>query len=71
MRTLIQTSLWARMTSLAAGSIIPEFFILVGYAALAGKMQTIATRPSFVRITDRVAGSLMLAVAMIVAAIQQ
>jgi hypothetical protein len=34
-------------------------------------MQTIATRPSFSRITDRVAGSLMLAVAMIVAAIQQ
>lgn len=60
-----------QMIWLAAGSIIPEFFILIGYAALAGKMQTIATRPSFARITDRVAGSLMLAVAMIVAAIQQ
>ena len=56
---------------LAAGSVIPEFFILLGYAVLAGKMQTVATRPSFARITDRVAGSLMLVVAMIVAAIQK
>lgn len=60
-----------QMIWLAAGSMIPEFFILVAYAVLAGKMQTVATRPSFARITDRVAGSLMLAIAMIVAAIQQ
>ncbi|MFJ2988059.1 LysE family translocator [Collimonas sp. NPDC087041] len=60
-----------QMVWLAAGSIIPEFFILLGYAVLAGKMQTVATRPSFARITDRVAGSLMLGVAMIVAAIQK
>lgn len=60
-----------QMIWLAAGSMIPEFFILLGYAVLAGRMQTIATRPAFARITDRVAGSLMLAVAMIVAAIQQ
>ncbi|GAC1525736.1 MAG: LysE family translocator [Collimonas sp.] len=59
-----------QMIWLAAGSIIPELFILIGYAALAGKMQNIATRPGFTRITDRVAGSLMLAVAMIVAAIR-
>jgi homoserine/homoserine lactone efflux protein len=60
-----------QMIWLAAGSIIPEFFILLGYAVLAGKMQTLATRPSFARMTDRFAGSLMLAVAMLVAAIQQ
>ncbi len=56
---------------LAAGSVIPEFFILLGYGVLAGKIQTVATRPSFAKMTNRIAGSLMLVVAAIVAAIQK
>ncbi|MFC5475007.1 LysE family translocator [Paraherbaspirillum soli] len=61
----------AQMVWLALGSVIPEFFILIGYGALAGRMQTLATQARFARVTDRIAGSLMLGVAMMVATLQK
>jgi len=56
----------AQMLWLAAGSIIPEFFILAGYGFLASRAQHLATDPRFARWTDRVAGTLVLAAAALV-----
>jgi homoserine/homoserine lactone efflux protein len=51
----------AQMLWLAAGSVIPEFFILVGYGFAASRAARLATDPRFARLTDRVAGVLVLA----------
>lgn len=56
----------AQMLWLAAGSVIPEFFILLGYGYLASRMAGIASDPSYARWTDRVAGVLVLAAAALV-----
>jgi homoserine/homoserine lactone efflux protein len=56
----------AQMLWLAAGSVIPEFFILAGYGYLASRVAGIATDPRFARWTDRVAGLLVLAAAALV-----
>ena len=58
-----------QMVWFAAGSVIPEFFILAGYGVLAGKASRIATQPRFARVTDRVAGTLMLGAAALVASV--
>jgi homoserine/homoserine lactone efflux protein len=54
------------MIWLAAGSIIPEFFILAGYGWLASRARRIATDERYARWTDRMAGVLMLAAAALV-----
>jgi len=59
-------SVGAQMVWLAAGSVIPEFFILLGYGFLASRAKRIATDPGFARWTDRVAGTLVLIVAALV-----
>jgi len=51
----------AQMVWLAAGSIIPEFFILAGYGWLASRARRVATDPRYARWTDRIAGALVLA----------
>lgn len=56
----------AQMLWLAAGSVIPEFFILLGYGFLASRVRRVATDPRFARWTDRVAGMLVLIVAALV-----
>ncbi|MCU0937908.1 MAG: LysE family translocator [Burkholderiaceae bacterium] len=56
----------AQMVWLAAGSVIPEFFILLGYGFLASRARRIATDPRYARWTDRVAGVLVLIVAALV-----
>ncbi|MCU0769475.1 MAG: LysE family translocator [Burkholderiaceae bacterium] len=56
----------AQMVWLAAGSIIPEFFILAGYGWLASRARRIATDPNYARWTDRIAGVLVLAAAALV-----
>jgi threonine/homoserine/homoserine lactone efflux protein len=58
--------LGAQMIWLAAGSVIPEFFILAGYGFLASRARRVATDPRYARWTDRVAGALVLAVAALV-----
>lgn len=56
----------AQMAWLAAGSVVPEFFILAGYGFLASRAARIATDPRYARWTDRSAGALVLAAAALV-----
>lgn len=56
----------AQMAWLAAGSVVPEFFILAGYGFLASRAAHIATDPRYARWTDRIAGALVLAAAALV-----
>jgi threonine/homoserine/homoserine lactone efflux protein len=59
----------AQMVWLAAGSVIPEFFILLGYGFLASRASHLATDPRFARWTDRVAGVLVLCAAGLVVSV--
>ncbi len=56
----------AQMIWLALGSIVPELIILGGYGYLASRAAHIATDPRYARITDRVAGVLVLGAAALV-----
>jgi homoserine/homoserine lactone efflux protein len=56
----------AQMLWLAAGSVFPEFVILLGYGYLASRLTHIATDARYVRWTDRFAGLLVLAAAALV-----
>jgi threonine/homoserine/homoserine lactone efflux protein len=44
---------------LGISSVVAEFFVLVGYGFLAGRASHLARLPRFVRLTDRVAGVLL------------
>lgn len=59
-------SIGPQMMWLAAGSIIPEFFILAGYGWLASRARRIATDERYARWTDRIAGTLVLGAAALV-----
>jgi threonine/homoserine/homoserine lactone efflux protein len=56
----------AQMVWLAAGSIIPEFFILAGYGWLASRARRVATDARYARWTDRIAGLMVLGAAALV-----
>jgi len=58
-----------QMVWLAAGSIVPEFFILAGYGVLAARARAFATDPRTAQWTDRVAGALVLAAAALVVSV--
>ena len=55
-----------QMAWLAAGSIIPELFILVGYGYLASRAARLTSDPRFAHFTERVAGVLVLGAAALV-----
>jgi len=55
-----------QMTWLATGSIVPEFFILTGYGYLASRAARLTGDPGFARVTERVAGVLVLGAAALV-----
>jgi homoserine/homoserine lactone efflux protein len=61
----------AQMIWLAAGSVIPEFFILAGYGFAASRAARLATDTRFARLTDRVAGVLVLAAAAMVVSVSR
>ena len=61
-----QRAIGPQMLWLAAGSIIPEFFILAGYEVLAARARGLASDPRYARWTERLAGVLVLAVAALV-----
>jgi threonine/homoserine/homoserine lactone efflux protein len=61
----------AQMLWLAAGSVIPEFFILAAYGFAASRAARLAADPRFARITDRAAGALVLAAAAMVLAVSR
>ena len=60
-----------QMLVLAATSIVPEFFILLGYGMLASRASRWATQPRYARMTDRVAGSLVLVAGILVATVNR
>lgn len=55
-----------QMLWLAAGSVIPEFFILAGYGFAASRAARLAADPRYAHLTDRAAGVLVLAAAAMV-----
>lgn len=59
----------AQMLWLAAGSMVPEFFILLGYGYLASRLTHLATDPRYVKWTDRIAGVLVLGAAALVVSV--
>jgi threonine/homoserine/homoserine lactone efflux protein len=61
-----QLPIGAQMLWLAAGSVIPEFFILAGYGFAASRAARLASDSRFARLTDRAAGVLVLAAAAMV-----
>jgi threonine/homoserine/homoserine lactone efflux protein len=58
-----------QMTVLAACSVIPEFFILLGYGMLAAKASHWATQPRYSVLTERIAGTLVTIAGVMVAAV--
>lgn len=58
-----------QMLWLAAGSIVPEFFILAGYGWLGARAAQFAVDPRYARWTDRAAGLLVLCAAALVVSV--
>lgn len=58
-----------QMVILAASSIVPEFFILLGYGALASRTSHYLTQPKYAVITERAAGCLVLMAGLMVAVV--
>ena len=56
-----------QMLILAGCSIIPEFFILLGYGMLASKASHLATQEKYALITERIAGTLVLTAGVLIA----
>ena len=56
-----------QMLVLALCSMIPEFFILLGYGMLASKASHWATQEKYALITERIAGTLVLSAGILVA----
>ena len=56
----------AQMVWLAIGSIVPELLILAGYGYLASRAAHLAQDPRYARVTDRIAGALVLCAAALV-----
>ncbi len=59
----------AQMLWLAAGSIVPEFFILAGYGWLGSRAARLAADPRYARATERAAGVLVLCAAALVVSV--
>jgi homoserine/homoserine lactone efflux protein len=54
-------SVLTQVAILGVTSVVLEFFVLLGYGALAGRLTTIAARPRFQIAANRVAGGLLIA----------
>ena len=55
-----RASVVAQVTILAVTSVVIEFFVLLAYGALAGRLTELATRPRFATLANRIAGSLLI-----------
>ena len=60
-------SVFGQIALLGATSMVLEFFVLLGYGALAGRLTSVATRPRFQTIANRVAGALLIGAGISVA----
>ena len=56
---------------LAATSVLIEFFVQLFYAVLAGRAAHLAAQPRFARITDRIAGTLLIGAGVGMAALRR
>ena len=52
-------------------SVTFEFLVLAGYGALAGRATSIATQPRFAKITNRIAGMMLVTAGVGMAAIRR
>jgi threonine/homoserine/homoserine lactone efflux protein len=64
-------AVWPQVAILALTSVVIEFLVQLLYATAADKASQLATRPSFARITNRVAGSLLIAAGIGIAAVRR
>ena len=62
---------WPQVAILAATSVVIESVVQVFYASIAGRATAFATKPRFVRITNRVSGSLLVAAGLGMAAVRR
>lgn len=60
-----------QVTILALTSVVIEFLVQLFYAVLAGRAAHLASRPRFARITERVAGSLLIGAGIGMAALRR
>ena len=60
-------SVVAQVALLGVTSVVIEFFVLLAYGALAGRLTTVATRPRFQMVANRVAGGMLVAAGVSVA----
>ena len=60
-------SVVAQVAVLGVTSVVIEFFVLLAYGALAGRLTTVATRPRFQMVANRVAGGMLVAAGVSVA----
>jgi homoserine/homoserine lactone efflux protein len=50
----------AQVTILAVTSVLIEFFVLLAYGPLAGRLTELTKRPPFARLANRIAGSMLI-----------
>ena len=60
-----------QMAILAATSVVIEFFVQLSYALLAGRAARLAAQPRFARVTDRIAGTLLIGAGLGMAALRR
>jgi homoserine/homoserine lactone efflux protein len=53
-------SVGAQVAILAVTSVVIEFFVLLAYGALAGRLTMLAKRPRFATLANRIAGSMLI-----------
>jgi threonine/homoserine/homoserine lactone efflux protein len=63
--------IWPQIAILAATSVVIEFLVQLFYAMLAGRANSFVMRPRFAAITDRIAGSLLIAAGAGLAAVRR
>lgn len=63
--------IWSQMLILALTSVVIEFFVQLLYATLAGRASMLAARPSFARLANRLAGGLLIAAGLSIAAVRR
>lgn len=61
-------TIWPQVLILALTSVVIEFFVQLLYATAADRASHLAARPAFAKLTNRVAGSLMIAAGLGLAA---
>jgi threonine/homoserine/homoserine lactone efflux protein len=66
-----QGSVLAQVAILGVTSVVIEFFVLLAYGALAGRLTSVAARPRFQTLANRVAGSMLIAAGVSVARLER